>query len=148
MKRGTAFPSKYISKADVETGPMRGTIEVVQPEEVGQDQDKETKPVLYLKGFPKGFIVNGTVWDQITEIATEKGIPEPDDSDNWVGLMIELYHDPSVRFGTKKIGGVRVRKPAAVTRTAGARLQRPALPDDDIPPPNDEDAPPDESIPF
>jgi hypothetical protein len=151
VKRGTAFPSKYISKADVESGPLRGAIEVCQPEEVGQGEDKETKPVLYLKGMDKGVIVNQTVWDQISEIANEKGIPDPDDSDNWVGLSIELYHDPSIKFGSKKVGGVRVRKPAAVTRTQGATIQRPAAarpPADEEPEYMDEDAPPAEDGPF
>lgn len=126
MKRSKAFPSKYMSQDDVSEGPIRGTIEVVQPETVGRGDDAEEKAVLYLKGGQKGLVLNGTTWDQITEIAAERGIPEPDDSDNWVGLAIELYHDPSVRFGTKKVGGIRVRKPAAVTRTQGARIPRPA----------------------
>jgi hypothetical protein len=153
MKRSKAFPSKYMSQDDVSDGPIRGTIEVVQPETVGRGDDAEEKAVLYLKGGQKGLVLNGTTWDQITEIAQERGIPEPDDSDNWVGLMIELYHDPSVRFGTKKVGGIRVRKPAAVTRTdtGDRRLDRSGLKRRPAPPPpedgpeyTDDDAPVDD----
>ena len=32
-----------------------------------------------------------------------------DETDEWVGRTFEAYHDPSVRFAGKKVGGLRVR---------------------------------------
>ena len=32
-----------------------------------------------------------------------------DESDDWVGKWITLYHDETVSFGNRSVGGVRVR---------------------------------------
>jgi hypothetical protein len=37
-----------------------------------------------------------------------------DDPAKWIGRRIEVYHDPSVTYAGKRIGGIRLRKPAAV----------------------------------
>ncbi len=33
------------------------------------------------------------------------------------GLKIELYNDPNVMFGSKRVGGIRIRKPAEAVAT-------------------------------
>ncbi len=35
------------------------------------------------------------------------------DTKNWRGKLIKVYHDPTVRFGGKVVGGLRIRDEAA-----------------------------------
>lgn len=112
MKRSQAYPSQYLSQEDVRRAPVRGTIADVRIETIGRSDDADEKPVIHfaeegLKNFP----LNQTNWDLI-----EKAYG--DDSDGWNGKVIELYYDPGVKFGLQKVGGVRVRIPAAVTAVA------------------------------
>ena len=37
-----------------------------------------------------------------------------DDPNEWKDLALQLYVDPDVTYGGKKIGGIRIRKPAPV----------------------------------
>lgn len=34
---------------------------------------------------------------------------ETDETDEWVGRQFEAYYEPDVRFGGKRVGGLRVR---------------------------------------
>jgi hypothetical protein len=117
MKRHEALPSKYLSKEDFET-PATCQIKEVVSEEVQGEHGMETKPVLYIDQAntavdkARGIIVNGTNWDSIVEITDEN------DSDNWGGKLVEIYHEPNVMFGRKKVGGIRVRE--ASTDSAAA----------------------------
>ena len=105
MRKGEAFPSNYLSKEDVAAGPIRGTIADVRFETIKGDRGDEDKPVMSFKedGL-KPMILNNTNW-QTAEDAYG------DESDGWRGKTIELYLDPGVMFGNKKVGGVRVRIP-------------------------------------
>lgn len=105
MKKGAAFPSQYLSKEDVADAPVRATIADVRFETIKGDRGSEDKPVLSFKenGF-KPMILNSTNWGTIEDAYG-------DESDNWRGKSIELYLDPGVMFGDKRVGGVRVRIP-------------------------------------
>jgi hypothetical protein len=105
MKRNDALPGKYLAKEDFET-PTQVQIMGVEMEDVEGDHGTERKPVLYINGNNRGMILNGTNWDKIVELTNEP------DSDNWKDLAIEIYHDPDVMFGRKKVGGIRVRQSA------------------------------------
>lgn len=105
MKRTDAFPSKYLSKTDVNP-PIIATIKTVEIEDVGGEGNKETKPVIFFRGDVKPMILNNTNWLIIEE-------SHGADTDDWIGKQIEMYFDPSVMYGGKKVGGVRVRIPAA-----------------------------------
>lgn len=105
MKRSDAFPGNYISKEDVET-PLTLTVASVTREEINDGDDgKKTKTVIHFtESAVMPMICNGTNWDAIAELYG-------DDSDDWTGKSIELYHDPKVMFGNKRVGGIRVRAP-------------------------------------
>lgn len=116
MKRSDAFPSQYVSKDDVES-PVVWNIAGVSKVEMPDDEGgKKTPPVMTFKeDHAKPLILNNTNWMVLEDLYG-------DDSDKWIGHPIELYKDPSVMFGGKRVGGVRVRKPNGhapeVTRAA------------------------------
>jgi len=109
MKRGHAFPSKYLGRVDVEDSPLVCTIAKVTIERLEGEHGSDDKPVVSFSDQSKDLILNGTNWDSIEEIATTGGVTDPGDSDCWTGLQVVLYFDPNVRFGKRITGGVRVR---------------------------------------
>lgn len=118
MKRSEAFPTKYLSKDDIKT-PTTGTIARVVNETLGQGDDQEIKPVMYFSsGIDKPMVVNATNWINVEAIYG-------DESDNWIGKQVEVWVDPSVSFGGKRIGGLRLRQPAqhAAPTTADLRAK-------------------------
>lgn len=110
MKRSQAFPSQYVSKDDVAT-PRRVTIKNLLMETIKSDGGDEDKPVLHFSDFEKAMVLNNTNWQTIEEVYG-------DESDNWGGKQIELYLDPGVMFGGKRVGGVRVRVPNGASAPA------------------------------
>jgi len=105
MKVAVMFPSKYLSKDDLEK-PEIFTIDTVELDEVRTEEGKtEEKPILHFTDDEsKPLILNRTNAEYLAECF---GL----DSDTWGGKVIELYVDPSVSFGKKRIGGIRVRIP-------------------------------------
>lgn len=120
MKRSEAFPTKYLSKDDI-TAPTVGTIARVVNETLGQGEDQEIKPVMYFSaGIPKPMVLNNTNWMNVEAVYG-------DESDNWTGKPIEVWVDPSVAFGGKRIGGLRLRAPAGNGKPATIRERWDAL---------------------
>lgn len=109
MKKNDAFPSTFLKKDDV-TRPLILTIDHVEMEEINNDGGKESKAVAHFQGDHKPMVLNSGNWDTLEE---EYG----DDSDDWAGCKCEIYVDPDVRYGGKKVGGLRVRIPSK-TNTA------------------------------
>lgn len=104
MKASDAFPSKYLGKESV-TQPIVATIRQVVMEAIKGENGNEDKAVIYFGGGNiKPLICNRGNW---TIIASIYG----DDSDGWHGRPIEIYVDPTVMFGKKMVGGLRVRAP-------------------------------------
>ena len=132
MHIDSAFPSKYLKGADLNGKTVRVTIDRVEIEEVG---DGERKPVLYFQGKDKGLALNRINADTIS---SSYG-PETDD---WGGQVVELYFDPNVYYGPKKVGGLRVRVPR-ISQAPVIQPQRPPTTslapqyDDRNPPPAD-----------
>lgn len=112
MKRSEAFPSKFLSKDDVRA-PTVCIIEKVINETLGQGEDQEIKPVMYFQsGVSKPMVINNTNWMSVEDLYG-------DESDDWPGKAIEIWVDPSVSFGGKRIGGLRLRAPQAQPVAAG-----------------------------
>lgn len=102
MKLGKYFQSKYLRAVDLRN-PVKVTIAGVREELVGLGEDAAEKPVLYFKGAKQGLVLNRTNFDALVAIfGTE-------DSDGWIGKVVEIYNDPSVNFGGVR-GGVRIRE--------------------------------------
>lgn len=120
MKLAEMFPSNYLKKEDVPQ-PVTVTIkDVVQEEMPG---DKELKAVARFTGTTKPMILNKGNASLLAEIYG-------DDSDAWHGKQVEIYHDPGVMYGGKRVGGLRLRMPsqngAAPARSAPNPAPTPA----------------------
>ncbi len=108
MTRNEAFPSKYLSKEDCNP-PLIVTIDGASTETFDNDEGPKTKAILHFKNDVKSWIIPNCCW---MEIEANYGV----DSDDWIGKQIELFCDPSVMFGKKRVGGVRCRMPAAAAQ--------------------------------
>ena len=112
MKVSELIVSKYLAKTDFDEDQV-ATIKKVQMEELGRDDQKEEKAILYFREYPKGMVLNNT---SLKVLAQAYG----DDVDGWTGKQVTIYVDPNVSFGGKVVGGLRLRpmkskpaKPAA-----------------------------------
>lgn len=114
--------SKYLKKEDVGDGILV-TIKSLDNQNVAPDnQEPENKYLLHFVEDIKPFVLN---WTNIQLIAKAC---ESEDTDDWKGKKIVLYNDPSVSFGNKLTGGIRVRAP----RQKQPPVTKPDF-DDDIP---------------
>lgn len=120
MKRGDAYPSTWLKSDDLlelGTGPdgdYTVTIKSCRPEEIGQGDDKEIKPILRFQETDKGLVLNPTNWDTIE-------ILYGPDSDDWIGHKVRLWVDTNVKYAGKRVKGIRVRdwKPAQTQNGGG-----------------------------
>ena len=92
---------KYLKKDDVEP-PITVTITNVTHENLAREGEvPEMKYVLNFKEA-KPLVMNMTNGQLIAHVL------KSEETDNWIGKQITLYNDPSVSFGGKLTGGVRV----------------------------------------
>lgn len=107
MKMSEMFPSSFLGKEDLQK-PTTTTIRAVRLQEIKGEDGNEMKTVIDFVGLEKSFICNKTNAFTLCDAYGP-------DSDNWIGKTVELYVDPSVAFGGKRVGGVRLRIPAPST---------------------------------
>jgi len=100
------FPSKFLTKEDIGAG-SKYTIVGVTQENVGKDEDPVMKPALHFNETKKPFILNKTNGESIAEAYGNN-------TEGWNGKEIVIYFDPTIMFGGKKTGGMRVRPPKGV----------------------------------
>jgi hypothetical protein len=113
MKIGQMMAGKYLKKEDCDP-PMLVTIDRFEEENVArEDQPTDMKWVMYFKDNEKGLVMNSTNL-QLAAIAF--GTQE---TDEWIGRSLVLYHDPNVSFGGKLVGGIRVRAPKGQKKSPG-----------------------------
>ena len=124
MKRSQAFPSKYLSKDDI-TSPVVATISDVVMETFTSDDEEKTKSVMYFVGANKPMVINVANWMTVESLYG-------DDSDEWIGKTIEIWVDPSVMYGKKRVGGLRLREPAHNNGNGAAPKPIPAENNDPI----------------
>ena len=97
--------AKYLKKEDIPS-PVNTSILWTKEEEVtAPGKGTDTKVVLYFDGLKKGLVLNTTNAETLLEITGT------DDYEQWVDIPVQLYVDPDVTYGGKKIGGIRIRKP-------------------------------------
>jgi hypothetical protein len=99
MKVSEAFPSKYLSAADLNGNNVRVVMQNVELEKVGDDM----KPVLYFRGKTKGLALNKT---NSKTIADTYG----DEMDDWNGQELILF-PIMTDFQGKQVEAIRVRAP-------------------------------------
>ena len=99
--------SKFLKKEDVGAGVLV-TITSITAENVAKEgADPEMKYALHFSELEKPMVLNSTNAQLIAQIT---GIEEEVER-GWVGKVIVLYSDPSISFGGKLVGGIRVRAP-------------------------------------
>jgi hypothetical protein len=134
--------SKFLKKEDV-SPPIIVTISGLTRENLAKENEApEMKYVLQFSEALKPMVLNLTNGKLIAMVTGEE------DTDNWVGKQITLWNDPTVSFGEKMTGGIRVQMPqaqaVAAPAVAQAQAARPAVkPDERNPPDNFDD-----DIPF
>ena len=101
MKISGAFPSNYVKASDLNGKPWDMKIRTVAMEDLGQGNDKESKPVLYFDGAQKGLVLNKT---NATNIAKSYG----DDTGNWTGKDIQVF-PTTTEFKGETVDAIRVR---------------------------------------
>lgn len=124
----TAFGS-FLKQDDLQGKAIKVVIESVQPDDV-KDNDTgktEKKLIAHFVGKDKALILNRTNCEAIEAICGS------DDYGSWAGHVVVLFSDPTVKFGNKTTGGLRIRA-----------VQSAALP----PPPPVATNDPDDEIPF
>jgi hypothetical protein len=88
------------------TSPVNTSILWTREEEVtAPGKGTETRLVLYFDGLKKGLVLNTANAEALAEITGT------DDYEKWSDKPVQLYTDPDVTFGKKKVGGIRIRKP-------------------------------------
>jgi hypothetical protein len=99
--------SRFLSKHDVDP-PITVTIDEVRKEKIAVPGERpESKYCVYFKeDNVKPLILNKSNGDKIAALAFDSY-----ETEDWSGLTVQLYLDPSVDFGGQLIGGIRVRSP-------------------------------------
>ncbi|MDA1095366.1 MAG: hypothetical protein O3A25_19205 [Acidobacteria bacterium] len=95
---------RYLKREDVtEAGSIHRIVSVVQEAlRTGTEGETELKWLLTVDDL-KPLILNAT------NIRRLVAAFESQDTDDWIGQRIVLYDDPTIEFGGKQVGGVRVR---------------------------------------
>ena len=101
--------AKYLKKEDIPS-PVNTSILWIKEEEVTTPgKGTETRLVLYFDGLKKGLVLNTANAEALADVTGT------DDYEKWSDVPIQLYADPDVTFGKKKVGGIRIRKPVSVS---------------------------------
>jgi hypothetical protein len=102
--------AQYLKKEDIPS-PVNTSILWIKEEEVtAPGKGTETRLVLYFDGLKKGLVLNTANADALLEITGTE------DTEKWADTPVQLFVDPDVTYGGKKIGGIRIRKPAPVPK--------------------------------
>ena len=115
--------SDYMRKEDFPK-PELLTISGASVEKVGEDE----RLIIHFKESEKSLVANKT---NLQLLAVFYG---SDDTDDWMAKKVVLWNDPTVMYGGKPIGGIRVRLPKGVDPIPPSVPQAtPADFDDDCP---------------
>jgi hypothetical protein len=103
--------AKYLKKEDISSSVDTSILWIKEEEVTAPGKGTETRLVLYLDGFKKGLVLNATNAQALEEVTGTE------DCEKWEDTPIQVYVDPDVKYGGKKIGGIRIRKPGTSTGT-------------------------------
>lgn len=99
MKVDEAFPSKYLTAADLCNSTVTVVIETMIMEEVQKGEDK--KPVVYFRGKNKGLVLNKTNANTIADMHGQE-------MDTWGGKSISLW-PTQTEFQGRAVACIRVK---------------------------------------
>lgn len=112
MRTADMIKSKFWRAADLQgQPPVTLTIVDVTEELIGRGTRQETKVFLWFNEHLKGLQLNKT---RVRVLEAAFG-PE---SDLWRGKRVRLSFDPTVDFGGRAVGGVKLETPPGVVYTA------------------------------
>ena len=100
--------AQYLKKEDL-SDPVDTELLWVKEEKVtAPGKGIKTRLVAYFDGLSKGLVLNTANCEILAQITGT------DDPNEWKDVAVQLYVDPDVKYGGKKTGGIRIRKPAPV----------------------------------
>jgi hypothetical protein len=114
-----AFPSKYLTAADVEGKTFSATIERVEYEKM---RDSTEKPVAYFEGLKKAVVLNKTKAKFLAELTKSKKF------DDWIGVKIQI-REGTANYAGDDVPSIRFERTAAKKK---ADVKK-ALNGDDLP---------------
>jgi hypothetical protein len=106
--------AQYLKKEDL-SDPVDTELLWVKEEKVtAPGKGTKTRLVAYFEGLSKGLVLNTANCEKLAEMAGT------DDPGEWKDVPLQLWVDPEVKYGGKKIGGIRIRPlgQAPVTKNA------------------------------
>jgi hypothetical protein len=119
VTKSEAFPSKYISAADLPKPIVREIVETNTEVLKTRDGVSSKKLIVYFRGMQKALVCNSTNFDAIAAITGEP------DSNDWPGHEVELFKDKT-SMGGKVVDCVRTRAPGSgVKKKAAAKAAGP-----------------------
>lgn len=113
------YSGAYFKAEDFQDKPVKAAI--ARAELVKMNDGKE-KVVVYLEGYHRGIVLNGTRYDQIVEIT------KTHETNDWVGARIAVYAG-TTNFGGKRTACICIGSP----KSQVAQRVTPKDLDDDIP---------------
>jgi len=117
--------SKYLTKDDVGEDGLILTVKGFRMETLEADDEKEDKMILHFVEDVKPMVLNRTN-AQLISIATGAKV-----AGEAKGKQIVVYNDPTVSFGGKITGGLRIKKITNAPKPATGKAAE--FEDDDIP---------------
>ena len=118
--------SRFVAQKDVREPKTLTISKLGQDNVAGEDKPEELRWVLYFKEASKGLVLNQTN-SQLAAMVTGS-----EESDDWPGKKVELFVDPTISYGGKIVGGVRIRPAPTGGEAAPAEAKKEDF-DDDIP---------------
>lgn len=103
--------SNFLKRDDVGDGTIVTIRSISQQNVAKEGAPEEMKWCLHVDEFDKGMVLNSTNGQLIAHAL------KSEESEDWIGQKVILFDDPSVSFGGKLVGGIRVR---ALPKTATA----------------------------
>ena len=99
------LPSSYLKQTDFDENGYIVTVDRIEQKNVArEDEAPEQKWIVFFKEYEKAMVLNTT---NINGLAKACG---SDDTDEWGGKEVIVYVDPTVGYGGKITGGLRIRK--------------------------------------
>lgn len=129
--------SNFLTRADVGQGVLATIKEVFEHNVAKEGAPEELRWCMSFEELEKPLVLN------MTNGAIIAAITKSENTDDWPGHRVVLYDDPSVSFGGKLVGGIRVRAPRG--QAAKAIKAAPKAKPAPVEPPVDEDLP---EVPF
>lgn len=100
MDANAFLGGSHLKQHDVPTATL---VTVTDTSSVDFEDPPETKMVLHFAELEKGLVMNKT------NISVAIATFGSSDTSQWKGKQIILYADPSISFGGKVVGGLRLR---------------------------------------